>query len=60
VSDRGAYLEELEGRTKPREKSPINEAFRMFQEIVFLKGVWERNRPLWLWSLTTTSYSPTR
>ncbi len=22
----------------------------MFQEIVFLRGVWERNRPLWVWS----------
>jgi nitrate reductase gamma subunit len=46
----GSYLEEFEWWTKPREKSLINEAFYMFQEIVFLKGVWERNRPLWLWS----------
>jgi nitrate reductase gamma subunit len=46
----GSYLEEFEWWTKPREKSLINEGFYMFQEIVFLKGVWERNRPLWLWS----------
>jgi nitrate reductase gamma subunit len=46
----GSYLEEFEWWTKPREKSLLNEAFYMFQEIIFLKGVWERNRPLWLWS----------
>jgi nitrate reductase gamma subunit len=46
----GSYLEEFEWWTKPREKSLLNEGFYMFQEIVFLKGVWERNRPLWLWS----------
>ncbi len=46
----GSYLEEFEWWTKPREKSSINEALYMFQEIVFLKGVWERNRPLWVWS----------
>ncbi len=42
----GSYLEEFEWWTKPREKSLLNEGFYMFQEIVFLKGVWERNRPL--------------
>ena len=46
----GSYLEEFEWWTKPREKSLLNEALYMFQEIVFLKGVRERNRPLWLWS----------
>jgi nitrate reductase gamma subunit len=46
----GSYLEEFEWWTKPREKSLLNEGFYMFQEIVFLKGVWENNRPLWLWS----------
>jgi nitrate reductase gamma subunit len=46
----GSYLEEFEWWTKPREKSLLNEGFYMFQEIVFLKGVWEKNRPLWLWS----------
>jgi len=46
----GSYLEEFEWWTKPREKSLLNEGFYMFQEIVFLRGVWENNRPLWIWS----------
>jgi nitrate reductase gamma subunit len=46
----GSYLEEFEWWTKPREKSLINEGLYMFQEIVFLKGVWEKNRSLWFWS----------
>jgi nitrate reductase gamma subunit len=46
----GSYLEEFEWWTKPREKSLLNEALYMFQEIVFLRGVWEHNRSLWLWS----------
>jgi nitrate reductase gamma subunit len=46
----GSYLEEFEWWTKPREKSLVNEAWYMFQEIVFLKGVWEHNRSLWPWS----------
>jgi nitrate reductase gamma subunit len=46
----GSYLEEFEWWTKPREKSLINEGFYMFQEIIFLKGVWEKNRSLWYWS----------
>lgn len=46
----GSYLEEFEWWTKPREKSFVSEALYMFQEIVFLKGVWEHNRPLWLFS----------
>ncbi len=46
----GSYLEEFEWWTKPREKSLVNEALYMFQEIVFLKGVWEHNRSLWPWS----------
>jgi nitrate reductase gamma subunit len=46
----GSFLEEFEWWTKPREKSLVNEAFYMFQEIFFLKGVWEHNRSLWPWS----------
>jgi len=46
----GSYLEEFEWWTKPREKSLLNEGFYMFQEIGFLKGVWENNRPLWWFS----------
>jgi nitrate reductase gamma subunit len=48
----GSYLEEFEWWTKPREKSLLNEALYMFQEIVFLKGVWEHNRSLWPWSFS--------
>lgn len=43
----GSYFEEYEWWTKPREKSLINEAWYMFKEIVFLKGVYEKNRRLW-------------
>jgi len=46
----GSYLEEFEWWTKPREKSLINEAVYMFKEIFFLKGVYESNRSLWLFS----------
>ncbi|MFC1520994.1 respiratory nitrate reductase subunit gamma [Elusimicrobiota bacterium] len=46
----GSYLEEFEWWTKKREKSLINEAVYMFKEIVFLKGVWEHNRSLWIFS----------
>jgi nitrate reductase gamma subunit len=43
----GSYLETYEWWTQPREKSLISEAFYMFQEIAFLKAVWEHNRRLW-------------
>jgi nitrate reductase gamma subunit len=46
----GSYLEEYEWWTKPREKDRLNELFFMFQEIVFLKSVWEHNRRLWWFS----------
>ena len=46
----GSYLEEFEWWKKPREKSLINEALYMFKEIVFLKGVWAKNKPLWIFS----------
>ena len=46
----GSYLEEFEWWTKPREKSLFNEAWYMFQEIIFLKGVWEKNRRMWYFS----------
>ncbi|MFH2205005.1 MAG: respiratory nitrate reductase subunit gamma [Elusimicrobiota bacterium] len=46
----GSYLEEFEWWTKPREKSLLSEGLYMFKEIVFLKGVWEHNRPLWIFS----------
>ncbi|MHC4129419.1 MAG: respiratory nitrate reductase subunit gamma [Planctomycetota bacterium] len=43
----GSFLEEYEWWTKPREKSLVSEAIYMFQEIAFLKAVWEHNRRLW-------------
>ncbi len=46
----GSYLEEFEWWTKKREKSLISEMWYMFQEIVFLKGVWEHKRALWFFS----------
>jgi nitrate reductase gamma subunit len=46
----GSYLEEYEWWTAPRERSLINDLVYMFQEIFFLKGVWERNRRLWWFS----------
>jgi nitrate reductase gamma subunit len=46
----GSYLEEFEWWTKPREKDRLSEGSFMFQEIVFLKAVWEHNRRLWWFS----------
>lgn len=43
----GSYLEEFEWWTKKREKSLISELWYMFQEIIFLKGVWEHKKGLW-------------
>jgi len=43
----GSYFEEYEWWTKKREKSLIAEMWYMFQEIIFLKGVYENNRKLW-------------
>lgn len=46
----GSYLEEFEWWNKPLKKDLLGEIWTMFQEIVFLKGVWEHNRPLWIGS----------
>ena len=47
----GSYLEEVDWWKKPREMSKLGEIIHslpvMIPEIVFLKGVWENNRPLW-------------
>ncbi|MBW1806801.1 MAG: respiratory nitrate reductase subunit gamma [Deltaproteobacteria bacterium] len=43
----GSYFEEFEWWNKPRQKDRINEIKVMFTEIIFLKGVFEHNRPLW-------------
>ncbi len=45
----GSYLEEYEWWKKPREESLAGELGYMAKEIVFLKALWEHNRPLW-WS----------
>lgn len=47
----GSYLEEFEWWEQKREKSLLAEGWYMFQEIFLLKGVWEHNRKLWLFSL---------
>ena len=46
----GSYFEEFEWWKKKREVSRAGELFYMLREILFLKGVWERNRRLWLFS----------
>ncbi len=43
----GSYLEDVDWWSKPREKSKIGELKVMIPEILFLKAVWEYNRPLW-------------
>ncbi len=46
----GSYLEESEWWTKPREKDMISEGLYMFQEILFLKALFEHRRKLWWFS----------
>ncbi|MBN1656551.1 MAG: respiratory nitrate reductase subunit gamma [Deltaproteobacteria bacterium] len=46
----GSYFEDHEWWTKRREKSLANELWYMFQEIVFLKGIWKHKRDLWYFS----------
>jgi nitrate reductase gamma subunit len=43
----GSYLEELDWWTKPRRKDLFNELKEMASEVIFLKGVFHHNRPLW-------------
>ncbi len=43
----GSYLEDVEWWNKPREVSRIGELKVMIPEMLFLKAVWENNRPLW-------------
>ena len=43
----GSYMEELDWWTRPRETSFINMLSRMIPEMVFIKALWENNRPLW-------------
>ncbi len=43
----GSYLEEQEWWNKKREISKLGELKVMIPEMLFLKAVWEHNRPLW-------------
>lgn len=50
VSYGGSYFEETDWWTKPQGKSLFGELKVMIPEILLLKGVWEHNKPLWVWS----------
>lgn len=43
----GSYLEDQEWWNKKRETTKIGELKVMIPEMLFLKAVWEHNRPLW-------------
>jgi nitrate reductase gamma subunit len=46
----GSYLEVAKWWTKPMEKDYVNEGLYMFQEILFLKALFEHKRSLWYFS----------
>ncbi len=46
----GSYLEETDWWTKSIHTNRFGELKIMVPEILFLKGIWEHNRKLWLWS----------
>lgn len=46
----GSYFEDSEWWTRPAETSRAGELRYMFEEVLFLKGVWKNFRALWLWS----------
>jgi len=46
----GSYFEDKDWWTTPRKKSLFGELKVTVPEILLLRGVWEHNRPLWLWS----------
>lgn len=43
----GSYFEEVDWWTKPTKFNWVSELKVMLPEILFLKGLWEFNRPLW-------------
>lgn len=43
----GSYFEEVDWWDKPREVSLIGELKAMIPEMLFIKTLWEHNRPLW-------------
>ena len=47
VEHGGSYFEELDHWTKPSKFNWVSEMKFMIPEILFLKGLWEFNRPLW-------------
>jgi nitrate reductase gamma subunit len=48
----GSRMEETDWWTKPIHKDHLREILVMIPEILFLKAVWEHNRPLWFPSWT--------
>jgi len=48
----GSRMEETDWWTKSMHKDHLSEALFMIPEILFLRGVWEHNRPLWFPSWT--------
>ncbi len=48
----GSMMEEVDHWDKKKEVDHVNELGVMIPEILFLKGVWEHNRPLWFGSWT--------
>ncbi len=47
----GSFLEDVDWWTKPIPNSKVSELIAMGEEIFLMKGVWESNKPLWIWSL---------
>lgn len=43
----GSFMEDLEWWTKPRKTSFFSMLSRMLPEMIFIKALWENNRPLW-------------
>jgi len=43
----GSFMEDYEWWTKPRKTSTFNMLSKMLPEMLFIKALWENNRPLW-------------
>ncbi len=46
----GSYMEDINWWLKARKQNKLGELTVMLPEIFLLKGIWEHNRKLWLWS----------
>lgn len=46
----GSIFEEMDWWNKPKQADKLNELKEMIKEIIFLKGVFEHNRSLWVFS----------